>query len=92
MMVVLGAFAWVALRYGFEPSPIVLGLILGPIAEQGFVQGWLIGTAADRLFLEFFGRPISLAITCFTLLTLLWPFWSGRVLAKKKGRALHDQA
>ena len=28
-----------------RPRPIVLGIILGPIAEQGFVQAWLIGNA-----------------------------------------------
>ncbi|WP_411890546.1 tripartite tricarboxylate transporter permease [Yoonia sp. SDW83-1] len=83
MMVALGAFAWVALKYGFEASPIVLGLILGPIAEQGFVQGYLIGNAAGNIWGEFFTRPISIAIIVFTMLTLLWPVWTGR-----KGRAL----
>jgi putative tricarboxylic transport membrane protein len=86
MMVVLGGFAWLALRYGFEPSPIVLGLILGPIAEQGFVQAWLIGTASGDLWGQYFGRPISLAIIFFTLLTLLWPIWSDRRAARKEAR------
>ncbi|NQW95177.1 MAG: tripartite tricarboxylate transporter permease, partial [Polaromonas sp.] len=35
MMFVLGVMAWVLQRYGFAPSPIVLGLVLGQIAEQG---------------------------------------------------------
>ncbi|MBO6674781.1 MAG: tripartite tricarboxylate transporter permease [Rhizobiales bacterium] len=86
MMVILGGFAWVALRHGFEPSPIVLGLILGPIAEQGFVQAWLIGTASGDLWGQYFGRPISLAIIFFTLLTLLWPIWSDRRAARKETR------
>lgn len=90
MMVVLGAFAWAALGYGFEPSPIVLGLILGPIAEQGFVQGWLIGTAAENLAGEFFGRPISMTIIAFTALTLLWPIWSDRKIAKLKKEMIHE--
>ena len=38
LMVGLGILAWVLERFGFAPSPIVLGLVLGPIAEQGFVQ------------------------------------------------------
>lgn len=78
MMVLLGGFGWLALRFGFEPSPIVLGLILGPIAEQGFVQGYLIGTASGDVLGEFFGRPISIAILLFTLITLAAPFWSER--------------
>lgn len=78
MMVALGGFGWVALRYGFEPSPIVLGLILGPIAEQGFVQGYLIGTASGDLWGTFLARPISVAIITFTLFTLAWPLLSER--------------
>jgi putative tricarboxylic transport membrane protein len=45
MMVLLGIAAWVLQRYGFAPSPIVLGLVLGQIAEQGFVQTYMIGSA-----------------------------------------------
>ncbi|WP_299687869.1 tripartite tricarboxylate transporter permease [uncultured Tateyamaria sp.] len=86
MMVALGAMAWVLLKFGFEASPIVLGLILGPIAEQGFVQGYLIGNASGNIWGEFFGRPISIAIIGFTLLTLLWPLWSDRkARATQKG-------
>ncbi|WP_208353780.1 tripartite tricarboxylate transporter permease [Pseudaestuariivita rosea] len=71
IMVVLGILGWLAARVGLEASPIVLGLILGPIAEAGFVQGWLIGGAqGDRLGM-FFGRPISLAIIALTILTLV---------------------
>ena len=90
MMVLLGLFAWLALHFGFEPSPIVLGLILGPIAEQGFVQGYLIGNASGNLMGEFFGRPISIAIIGFTLLTLLWPIWSERKSKKLKEDQIHE--
>ncbi len=89
MMVILGAFAWGAARYGFEPSPVVLGLILGPIAEQGFVQGYLIGNASGNLFAEFFGRPISLGIIFVIALTLLWPLWAER-RARSKVDVLND--
>lgn len=75
VMVVLGAGGWILGRFGFSVSPIVLGLILGPIAEQGFVQAWVIGAARDNLTAMFFGRPISLAIVAFTLLTLFYPFF-----------------
>ncbi len=77
-MVVLGVVAWVLSRFGFSASPIVLGLILGSIAERGFVQGHLIGGARGSVPAEFFGRPISMAIIAFILLGLLWPWWSAR--------------
>ncbi len=86
IMIVLGGFGWVIGRFGFTASPIVLGLILGPIAESGFVQAWTIGRATDNQMGMFFGRPISIAIIVFTLFTLLSPF----VLARLK--KIKDQA
>jgi putative tricarboxylic transport membrane protein len=77
-MVVLGVAAWFVGRLGFSASPIVLGLILGSIAERGFVQGNLIGGAKGNVLAEFFGRPISLGIIAFIALGLLWPWLASR--------------
>ena len=82
LMVLLGVFGWTVGRFGYAASPIVLGLILGPIAEQGFVQGWIIGSATEDLFGMFFGRPISLAIIAFTLLSLAYPWLAARRAAR----------
>lgn len=73
-MVILGVIAWGLSRVGFTPSPIVLGLILGAIAERGFVQGYLIGGARGNITSEFFARPISLAIIAMILLGLVYPY------------------
>ncbi|KRS11674.1 C4-dicarboxylate ABC transporter permease [Roseovarius atlanticus] len=85
LMLGLGVFGWVVGRFGFAASPIVLGLILGPIAEQGFVQGWTIGSATGNLFGMFFGRPISQGIIAFTLITLILPLYTARRRRKKAG-------
>jgi putative tricarboxylic transport membrane protein len=77
LMVALGGIGWVLARFGFAVSPIVLGLILGPIAEQGFVQAWTIGDATGNVPAMFFGRPISLGIIAFTILSLGWPAFRG---------------
>lgn len=74
-MAVLGVLAWCAGRLGFSPSPIVLGLILGSIAERGYVQGNLIGGARGSVLNEFIGRPISIGIMAFIVLGLVYPFW-----------------
>ncbi|MBQ0746450.1 MAG: tripartite tricarboxylate transporter permease [Marinobacter sp.] len=76
MMLGLGVVAWVLNRYGFAPSPIVLGLVLGQIAEQGFVQTYLIGNATHNISGMFFGRPISIGIILAALLTLGYPFFA----------------
>ena len=84
IMIVLGVIGWVLNRFGFSPSPIVLGLILGRIAEQGFVQAWTIGAATDELAMMFFGRPISLGIIALILLSLFYPLVRARWLGKRE--------
>ena len=87
IMILLGVVGWVLNRFGFSPSPIVLGLILGRIAEQGFVQAWTIGAATDELLKMFFGRPISLAIIAFILLSLFYPLVRSRWSKLRLGEA-----
>jgi len=72
-MVVLGCIAWGLSCFGFTASPIVLGLILGTIAESGFVQGYLIGNARGNALAEFFTRPLSMGIIALIAITLLYP-------------------
>ena len=83
VMLATGLLAWVLARFGFPTAPMVLGLILGPLAEQGFVQAWMIGSASENLLGMFFGRPISLAIMAIAALTLLYPAWSRRLQRKR---------
>lgn len=85
IMIVLGTGGWVLQRFGFSVSPIVLGLILGPIAEAGFVQAWTIGAATGDLWGMFFGRPISLAIIAFTILSLAYPLVKERLYQRRQG-------
>lgn len=86
-MCILGVLAWVLNRYGFAPSPIVLGLVLGQIAEQGFVQTYLIGNAQGAIVEMFFGRPISLAIIICAALTLLYPLIGEHLKRRKDSKA-----
>lgn len=86
-MLGLGFVGWILARFGFQPSPIVLGVILGPIAEQGFVQAWLIGNAQGNVWGMFFGRPISLAIAALAVITLLYPVLTDTLRARRARRA-----
>ena len=80
VMILLGCVGWTLARFSFSASPIVLGLILGSIAEQGFVQTWTIGAATDNLLGAFFGDPLSLTIIILTAIT----FFAG--FNKKNGK------
>ena len=84
IMITLGVIGWILNRAGYSPSPIVLGLILGRIAEQGFVQAWTIGAATEELGRMFFGRPISLAIIAFICLSLFYPLVRARWIGRRR--------
>ena len=88
VMLGLGLVGWVLNRFGYAPSPIVLGLVLGQIAEQGFVQSYLIGNAQGSAVAMFFSNPISLAIIAFSVLTLFYPL-AVSALASRRGRKAH---
>lgn len=79
-MVITGVLAYVLRKAGFMPGPIVLGLILGPIAEQGLLQSMLMGRAQGSLLLMFFGRPISIVLIVLTAISAVTPF----VLARRQ--------
>lgn len=73
-MVIVGIGAHALRKAGFMPGPIVLGLILGPIAEQGLTQSVLMGRAQDSLGAVFFGRPISIILILLTVASIAAPF------------------
>lgn len=55
---------------GFSSSPIVLALILGPIAEEGFTRTMVLSGGS---FGKFFENPISLILIAFTIIALIPP-------------------
>ncbi|MEW6244605.1 MAG: tripartite tricarboxylate transporter permease [Bacillota bacterium] len=67
-----GAVGFFAKKYGYSPAAIVLGLVLGPIAEDGFINGMTI-TGGDLWV--FLSRPVTAAILGLALLSLAFPTW-----------------
>ena len=84
IMFFLGATGWLIARAGFMVSPIVLGLILGRIAEEGFVQGYVIGDATDNLFGEFFLRPIAMGLIILIVGVLTMPILKRKFFKNSK--------
>ncbi|MDR2452796.1 MAG: tripartite tricarboxylate transporter permease [Candidatus Accumulibacter sp.] len=70
-----GIVGYVMRELEFDPGPVVLGLILGPIAEKGFVQGLIMGNgvSADMPWLIFFTRPLSIVLIVLSVLSAAWP-------------------
>jgi putative tricarboxylic transport membrane protein len=83
-MVVMGVMGWLLSLGGYSVSPIVLGLILGQIAEQGFMRAYMIGTArGDFLGQLIVNRPISWAIVGLIAVTLFVPVIRQHLVARR---------
>lgn len=76
VMLSLGLGMYVLQKFGFSAAPLVLGLILGPIAEANFIQGSMIATAQGREFAYFLTGGLNVTLIGLTLLSLAYSFWS----------------
>ncbi len=63
-----GILGWILRRNDFPTAPVILGLILGFLAETNFRRALLMGNATI-----FFTRPISLILLILALLSLIYP-------------------
>lgn len=70
IMMIMGCAMYFAMRFGFGPAPVVLGIILGPIAETNFLQGQLLGQAMDGTFQYFFTGGVNLLLIAICLLSV----------------------
>jgi putative tricarboxylic transport membrane protein len=79
-MLASGYLGYVLSNLGFSPGPVVLGLVLGPIAEKGLVQGFLMGNSMfpGTPWLVFFTRPISIVLIVISVISALWPIYAAR--------------
>ena len=79
VMLSLGVGMWFLEKFGFSAAPLVLGLILGPIAEANFVQGTLIANAQDGPWPYFLLGPLNLILIALILASVAYSFWSNMV-------------
>jgi len=63
----LGIGMYFLAAFGFSPAPIVLGVILGPIAESNYVQGRIIAGAGDGLFAYFCTGTLNIVLITLCL-------------------------
>ncbi|MPY90264.1 MAG: hypothetical protein GEU99_20360 [Luteitalea sp.] len=73
--VLAGAAGFALRRHGFPMGPLVLGLILGPMAEANLRRALAISEGG--LFI-FFTRPLSLLFLLLAVLTVAWPLVAER--------------
>lgn len=71
VMATLGSGMWFLQRYGFSAGPLVLGIVLGPIAESNFVEGSIIAKVSDGMLPYFFGGGLNLSLLAVIVLSVV---------------------
>ena len=87
VMAIFGFVGYWMRKYGFATAPVVLGLILGPIAENGFVLAQLMAKGAN-MFIYYLSRPICIVLGFLILFSLFMPLLLNRV---QKAREITDE-
>jgi putative tricarboxylic transport membrane protein len=83
LLYMMGLAGFLMRRFDFPTAPVIIGMILGPLAEQEFRRAMTISQGDLGIF---FQRPLSLALLSLAALALLAPlFWRlsrGRTVAR----------
>jgi putative tricarboxylic transport membrane protein len=70
LLYAIGVLGLVMRRFNFPTAPVLVGMILGPLAEAQMRNAISIGEGSAMIFVQ---RPISLALLVLVLLILLLP-------------------
>ena len=73
VVLIFGVFGWIMIKTGFDPGPLVLAFILGPILERSFRQSMLISGGSFDIFVS---DPISATIFGLLAMFLAYTFIS----------------
>lgn len=79
LMIAFGVLGYFLDKGGFSTGALVLGLILGPIAELGFGQSLIMSSGSPLIFFE---RPYCILLWVITIL-LMVPAFSGTLKKAK---------
>lgn len=85
-----GVLGYLMKRVDFPSTPMVLGVILGPLAERYFMTAM---ANYDNDLTIFFTRPISASILGFTLVFVLWSLAPDLIVkySRRRKRRLADK-
>ncbi len=88
VMAALGVMMYFLERFGFSAAPLVLGLILGPIAEANFIQGSMIAGATDGMAAYFFTGALNIVLIAAVVASIGYSIWmelrSRRYISKEE--------
>jgi putative tricarboxylic transport membrane protein len=68
---IIGGIGYLMRRYDFPTAPVIIGMILGPLAEQEFRRAMTISQGDPTILLT---RPLSATLLAIAAVALLSPF------------------
>jgi putative tricarboxylic transport membrane protein len=90
LLYVIGAIGFMMRRFDFPTAPVIIGMILGPLAETEFRRAM---TISDGDWSIFFTHPLSAALLALAALALIGPRLYGLYKSfRAKGQAIPGDA
>ena len=80
IMILFGILGYLMKKYDYEPAPLVLAFVLGPMFENAFRQSLIISGGSPLIFLS---RPIAATFLLISLVLLVSPL-ALRILGKQR--------
>ncbi|NLZ53976.1 MAG: hypothetical protein GX892_12690 [Thermoanaerobacteraceae bacterium] len=81
VMGVFGIIGYFMRKTGFATAPMVLGIILGPMAELNYKRAILMAKS-DNILVYYLSRPICLILIFFIVISLLAPIYMKKLEKK----------
>jgi TctA family transporter len=84
MLAVLGAVGWMLMLFGFQPAPLLLGFILGPMIEENLRRSLQLSRGDFGTFVsDGLSIGLTLAIVALLVMAVVKPV----LAARRRGRA-----
>jgi putative tricarboxylic transport membrane protein len=80
IVLVFGIVGWLMKKTGFEPGPLVLAFVLGPLLEDSFRQSMLLSDGSLGIFVQ---RPLSGALFGLMAAVVVFGVVSSRVRRRR---------
>ncbi|PWM24614.1 MAG: C4-dicarboxylate ABC transporter permease, partial [Oscillospiraceae bacterium] len=77
---------YIMVKHQMVTSPIVLAIILGPIAEQSLLQSLTLARSTPILA-YYASRPIVLVMVALSIFSILWTVMREKKISKKAKEA-----
>ena len=91
IMFAMGMMGYALRKAGYPLAPIILGIILGPMAEENLDRVMTLAGAADLSLLGYFSqRWVTILLMVMTILTLIYSFVRDAGFWRKKSKGFPE--